>query len=130
VSLGRYVRGLHAGELKKEVVKWLKGVNQNSDLVAHDFSFDETSGRASSFAEGLQLVASVYASDEPVLASTLARIHNLEIDEVKTILSRLISMAYIGKKATTSYPWESPMTWSPTPIRPTPRTNFKAPTTY
>ena len=98
VSLGRYVRGLHAGELKKEVVKWLKGVNQNSDLVAHDFSFDETSGRASSFAEGLQLVASVYASDEPVLASTLARIHNLEIDEVKTILSRLISMAYIGKK--------------------------------
>jgi len=98
VSLGRYVRGLHAGELKKEVVKWLKGVNQNSDLVAHDFSFDETSGRASSFAEGLQLVASVYASDEPVLASTLARIHNLEIDEVKTILSRLISMAYIGKE--------------------------------
>ena len=98
VSLGRYVRGLHAGELKKEVVKWLKGVNQNSDLVAHDFSFDETSGRASSFAEGLQLVASVYASDEPVLASTLARIHNLEIDEVKTILSRLISMAYIGEK--------------------------------
>ncbi len=101
VSLGRYVRGLRAGELKKEVAKWLKGVNQDSDLVARDFSFDEASGRASSFAEGLQLVASVYASDGPVLASTLARIHNLEIDEVKTIMSRLISMAYC--ESATSY---------------------------
>jgi predicted DNA-binding transcriptional regulator YafY len=94
LSYGDHVRRVRPRELREELIGWLKQVNSPRRKLSSP-SFEVREGRTDSLGQSLQLIAAVYQSADPLRASQLAERFDLDVELVRSIMSRIMSMQYI-----------------------------------
>jgi len=92
ISIAEFAHQVQPKWLATEMKTWFRGVNKKSKLDATSFTFPEISNRPNAFAQALQIVATVYAADGPILASELAERFSMDIELVKHLMNKFISM--------------------------------------
>ncbi|HUY43177.1 MAG TPA: WYL domain-containing protein [Acidimicrobiales bacterium] len=89
LDAGERVRVEGPKSLRDDLAKWLKGVNRGSAPASIDFP---SLASSDVLGQTLQLLHAVYASDEGLRVSELARRFDLEPGHVRLIMDRLVSL--------------------------------------
>ena len=95
VTLGDRVRELRPKALRDSVRHWLLGVNERTTKLKDVPEFVATGSRQDTLGQTLQLIAAVYQSADPLRASELASRCHLDVELVRSIMSRLMALQYL-----------------------------------
>ena len=101
LSFGPNVRNLRPKSLRDEVLRWLKGVGTRKVSQVPADVADASPARADILTQTLQLIAAVYEEPAAVRASVLAAKCDLDLELVRSIMSRLMALQYL--RDTTDY---------------------------
>ncbi len=95
LSFGDHVAKLRPKSLRDEVLTWLKGVNRRPTNLPSVPAYVAQSSRSDTLGQTLQLISAVYHSSEPLRASQLAQRCRLDVELVRSIMSRLMALQYM-----------------------------------
>lgn len=94
LAYGDHVWAVKPRALRDELVRWLKGVNRPGTLAGTP-TFSGALSRTDTLGQTLQLIAAVYQAPGPVRASELAARCSLDVELVKSIMSRVMALQYL-----------------------------------
>ncbi len=100
LAYGDHIWDLRPRGLRDAVVEWLKGVNRPAGRLSGSPTFTTSGSRPDTLGQTLQLIAAVYQSPEPLRASQLAARCSMDIELVRSIMSRLMALQYLRDPTT------------------------------
>jgi predicted DNA-binding transcriptional regulator YafY len=94
LTYGDHIWSVKPRALRDDLVSWLKTVNRSGQLSDTPV-FSSALSRTDTLGQTLQLIAAVYQAPGPVRASELAARCSLDVDLVKSIMSRVMALQFL-----------------------------------